>query len=551
MSSLRHPADDGHLSVGSAAERLGCSGVTEKAPPAALVRRAATRSLPDLRGQQNRRVTIRRRCASSGEDDMRLSVEEYEALPVSIRRKYFSQHERLQIVQWHAAEKRSRVRPKSSWLDPPSPIEGPLRHDSVVDSSISKSTLPVAHSTQNLLQCDVPGTDTSWYLALPEKVKKQRFSPEERALLAAGCEAGAAYQAPWLATSPTIDAIPITRPMSSAFGRSPPSASSSAILDDSDDSTSAPRLASAQGMRQLETGEVAQVTMLRPRSRRQSEPARCANAVSPPAYMAIGTAKERRKRSFRRSLALRPLPLPAPELTPLPSVPKLATLAEVEPVNKPRKLSRKSVSNDSELAPDAQYFHSPEVRQTLRSLASPQLFDEAITFGFPAADELADLPSSADASDRYRKCSLTFSSSGEESTVPNSPVTPTRSNFGDTTMFLDHASSLHSNSSASMRQMARMSEKSPDHFRSLSISNREMTLRMTLTRPDLRLPDLHSYSSEGRNLPVKVSVRDDPLALRELPVCDDPTGSHGAFAVVDGPPAKKGLKKVWKGWRKR
>ncbi|OQO04255.1 hypothetical protein B0A48_10866 [Cryoendolithus antarcticus] len=482
---------------------------------------------------------------------MKLSVDEYEALPVSVRRKYFSQHERLQIVQWHAAEKRSRTRPKSSWLDPPSPIEEPIRHDSVVDSSISNPTFPVTHSTQNLLQCDVPGTNTSWYLALPEKVKKQRFSPEERALLAAGCEAGAAYQAPWLATSPAVDAFRFTRPVSSACARRQPSVSSSEILDDSDDSTSAPRLASAQGMRQLETGEVAKVTMLRPRSRRQSEPARCAQAVSPPAYMAIGTAKERRKRSFRRSFALRPLPLPAPALTPLPSVPDFATSAELEPIKTPRKLSRKSMSNDSELAPDAQYFHSPEVRQTLRSLASPQLFDEAVNFGFPVVDELAALPSTADTSDHARKCSLTFSSSGEESTMPNSPVTPARSIFGDTTMFIDHPSSLHSSSSASMRQIAEMSEKTPDHFRSLSISNREMTLRMTLTRPDLRLPDVHSYSSEGHSPTEKIALRDDPLALRELPVCDDPTGSHGAFAVVDAPPARKGLKKVWKGWRKR
>nr|OQO32019.1 hypothetical protein B0A51_00818 [Rachicladosporium sp. CCFEE 5018] len=482
---------------------------------------------------------------------MKLSVEEYEALPVSIRRKYFSQHERLQIVQWHAAEKRSRVRPKSSWLDPPSPLEGPTRHDSVVDSSISKATFPEPHSAPNLLQCDLPGTNTSWYLALPEKVKKQRFSPEERALLAAGCEAGAAYQTSWLAKSPAIDAFLLTRPISFAFDRRPPSASSSEILDESDDSTSAPRLASAQGMRQLETGEVAQVTMLRPRSRRQSEPARSAHAISPPAYMAIGTAKERRKRSFRRSFALRPLPLPAPALTPLPSVPDLATLAGFESVETPRKLSRKSISNDGELAPDAQYFHSPEVRQTLRSLASPQLFDEAINFGFPVVDELAALPSSTDVSDHARKYSLTFSSSGEESTMPNSPVTPARSNFGDTTMVIDHPSSSHSSSSASMRQMARMSEKTPDHFRSLSISNREMTLRMTLTRPDLRLPDVHSYGSEGHSPTEKIAVRDDPLALRELPVCDDPTGSHGAFAVVDTPPTRKGLKKVWKGWRKR
>jgi hypothetical protein len=55
------------------------------------------------------------------------------------------------------------------------------------------------------------------------------------------------------------------------------------------------------------------------------------------------------------------------------------------------------------------------------------------------------------------------------------------------------------------------------------LANREMTLRMTLTRPDLRAnaEDLYGWSRK----------EDDPLALEQLPMSDDTTGENGAFAV--------------------
>ena len=61
-------------------------------------------------------------------------------------------------------------------------------------------------------------------------------------------------------------------------------------------------------------------------------------------------------------------------------------------------------------------------------------------------------------------------------------------------------------------------------------SNREMTLRMTLTRPDLRADEEQLYGwkeQKGR--------KDDPFALEELHLTDDMTGAKGAFAVKPKP----------------
>ena len=53
-----------------------------------------------------------------------------------------------------------------------------------------------------------------------------------------------------------------------------------------------------------------------------------------------------------------------------------------------------------------------------------------------------------------------------------------------------------------------------------------MTLRMTLTRPDLRADEDALYGWQGQK-----GGRDDPLALEELNLSDDMTGTRGAFAV--------------------
>jgi hypothetical protein len=56
------------------------------------------------------------------------------------------------------------------------------------------------------------------------------------------------------------------------------------------------------------------------------------------------------------------------------------------------------------------------------------------------------------------------------------------------------------------------------------LANREMTLRMTLTRPELRATEEELYN-------WKEPEEKDPLALETLQLSDDVTGQHGAFAI--------------------
>jgi hypothetical protein len=177
-------------------------------------------------------------------------------------------------------------------------------------------------------------------------------------------------------------------------------------------------------------------------------------------------------------------------------------------------------------------------------LGSAQKFDEAVEFGFPstagghAPTARYTLPPIATDARNFSRDMHTFlrddrvsfleqddddakSDSGESATDVDSPVTPSSTGMS----FRCHSrhvspsafSSLDSTGFSPMHSMA-------------GRSNREMTLRMTLTRPDLRADEEQLYGwkeQKGR--------KDDPFALEELHLTDDMTGAKGAFAVKPKP----------------
>ena len=187
------------------------------------------------------------------------------------------------------------------------------------------------------------------------------------------------------------------------------------------------------------------------------------------------------------------------------------------------------------------HYQDPEARNKLRQyLASPQKFDEAVEFGFPSSPPIVTQEfnqnkshfrsiSSNDAQTFLRDETISFIDRYDEDSEEDSsevelesPVTPRDANDdifrsgGSHPLF----SSLDSKDLPSLD--FKFHQRS---FPQDPMANREMTLRMTLTRPDLRAPEEELYGWQDTS-------HDDPLALEELPpATDDDTGAYGPFAT--------------------
>lgn len=139
-------------------------------------------------------------------------------------------------------------------------------------------------------------------------------------------------------------------------------------------------------------------------------------------------------------------------------------------------------------------------------LASPHKFDEAIEFGFPSIDEVQDKENSVRAGTHSRAEAhrlRTFleddaSSVYSEASIaePESPKTPET---------LDKQLRVRS---------ARVSQDPPtEHkldYAQAPASSREMTLRMTLTRSDLRAGDEQIYGWQKRHATRRSQTRNEP-----------------------------------------
>lgn len=287
---------------------------------------------------------------------------------------------------------------------------------------------------------------------------------------------------------------------------------------------------------------------------------------------------------------------------------------------------------------EAVYYRNPEARSKLRQyLASPQKFDEALTYGFPSSPQQDDdepeprrsPPSTAnnDAKAFLHGEAMSFMDGLEmdlppevddeaRSEAPSEPDTDSPSTPGDaewswrTSKYnrLSIFGGLNTDSLPSLSLNAYQppvppvrrpppTSPAPAMPRSplllydpsvpaapdaSNLLNREMTLRMTLTRPDLRADDealygwqAQQHKSSGplqhiqqlqqqrrgssasiirQQQALHVSRREhergqqrkssvlagDPLALEELPpLPDDPSGAHGVFALPELPPKQQ------------
>lgn len=268
----------------------------------------------------------------------------------------------------------------------------------------------------------------------------------------------------------------------------------------------------------------------------------------------------KRRPSFRKALSLNQLPF-GTNTPPVPPLPKITYPAQVtlsppsQPVHKhvqSRPFLAHAQTSNSAIEASAKYYQDPEARLKLRVyLASPQNFDEAIEFGFPSLEDTEERFLSRPSLSRARKTApcktflhddspslfdaLDDDDEAESTTsLPerDAPYTPVYSVFNHGAMLLSPSVGPSSGSSSTLFPKSTVRHHTSETSAQPLGGSREMTLRMTLTRPELR--------ADEKALDAKTTV-DDPLALEHLP----PTKNEAD--IWDQTPKERGtLKKIWR-----
>ncbi|KIW07911.1 hypothetical protein, variant [Verruconis gallopava] len=442
-------------------------------------------------------------------------------LTCSIRRKYFSTLERLQIL--HCSSTLSSEIPSTSGSPPRA--SGTVRRPTT--STSFGSSIRRAKNRRCLLPNQTGSTvETHFYLSLPEKIRRQQFSNEERLRIQSKLETGGS----------------LTIPRSSR-GSPRPSTTSSAQWSRRQ-SNSALRKAS----------DVPSTDLLRP----TTEPMNCFDDSKP----TRAACRRARKPSLQRdasvhrpsSSLLSPKSQYSGPTLCSPSSPSFPSHHKRNMSSRTTTMVRPSIDSTFSVDAAAAYYQDPEARMKVRKyLVSPQKFDEAVAFGFPSMpNRTSTCERDGQRTSRPMTCghdAYSFwkddvppcsdgrhsreSTDGDTASYNDSPVTPAS---GDAYMprVKPYGSSIFAgldNSdlpSLKLRfdGMSDIAERDYDRDSSTfdPLANREMTLRMTLTRPDLRATDEELYGWVPKE-------QTDPLALETLHLSDDMTGQNGAFAV--------------------
>ncbi|KIW83368.1 hypothetical protein Z517_02613 [Fonsecaea pedrosoi CBS 271.37] len=187
----------------------------------------------------------------------------------------------------------------------------------------------------------------------------------------------------------------------------------------------------------------------------------------------------------------------------------------------------RSQASISSIDPRATHYQDPAARMKLRLyLASPQKFDEAIEFGFPSVEEREQWnhnrpmtsPQPRPEFNRTFFHDDTPSLSGDDGDDADEPDTMFDPRTPEEPVFQMHRPS-HKSSIDGVKGLRPFSiRRQPEPYPRGVTADREMTLHMTLTRPDLRSPEeqvAQSGPQKKANKPVleRVDVPVDGNAL--------------------------------------
>ena len=402
----------------------------------------------------------------------------------------FSSHERLRLALGQYQLQHGRKMSSSSTL--------------LHSADNSRSTGRLRKSPLTADQVALSQVDAHWFLSLPETVKRKNFTQEERKLLEARCQTvimDAADESIFRMggqanrSCGTLDSSSST--VSHKTAADPPSPSDDVDLFDWRNS-----------FRWLDEGDDLD---LRLNIEEFHYP--CQEKAPPPTPYS--------DHSRRRSLSLS-------------AKPSQKSFTPPQPLGGGRRCSNQFTGRPSlssvprtsmQVDPDATYYQDPEARLKLRVyLASAQKFDEAIEFGFPSSKD--SRPATA--------------------VTGSNPHTLLRQDQS----FLDDDDD-ESQKSSSKRPVYGVSPfaftthkpvSNSGHYPLTSPGNREMTLRMTLTRPDLRADENQLYG-------WKKEIA-DPLALEPLPPVSDTNSGMGPFDIPPWAQDEEDPGLVRKLWRK-
>lgn len=242
----------------------------------------------------------------------------------------------------------------------------------------------------------------------------------------------------------------------------------------------------------------------------------------------------------------------------------------------PRHAAHRSTSS---IDPAAQYYQDPEARLKLRVyLASPQKFDEAIEFGFPSLEDKENVINNGNTKGNTRRQTANRDSkriSQLSTSTHGWTFLDDETTSIDLSLFDDFTRERPPSKRYSLQKPSRRDDKDvvssdvrevasspPRPYTSLPSTRRpqtlkptsssgnanarvgghrrEMTLKMTLTRPDLR-------TVNGSDLQSSLYDQDDPLRLAALPPADE------SVNIWDDMPEERGVvKKMWRklrSWR--
>ena len=392
---------------------------------------------------------------------------------------------------------------------------------------------------------DFSQADAQWFLRLPETVQRKHFTKEEQYLLAGHCESvivDATDEALYKLGRQVNRSVPTLRTSYSTNTSTSSlySTESESAIDPAEDMDGS----IMDSFRWMEDDSGLDLSL-------DDYHQHVVDAAGP------ATQAVTRKPSFRRTLSLTNMPF-CGNLAPSASnsqravtptqLPRPTARDQYERTSRPQGTDVLKVPKKSESAidPAARHYQDPEARLKLRVyLASAQKFDEAIEFGFPSLEKKSiERRPSLSRQHKTAPTVLTFYDDETVSlfdTLDDEDDAASLPEKGLLTNPLNDATANKLNRQPSTGQVPVHSEprflkfdtglKPTEPYAQLLSGSREMTLRMTLTRPDLRA-----------NESVQYKKGEDPLALEQLPCMTQ------GRDIWDTPPKNGGM--VRKLWRK-